>query len=227
MIVSLCRRRTKKSFPFMLRTFGLSEEVLKHYQHKRWVGGADLYFNTEQEKEEAYKRLKEFVYADSPKEMEEVVVDMLKKTGLKLATAESCSGGLLSARIVNVPGSSKVFLGGFVVYANELKTKLLSVEESLLKEFGAVSAEVCRAMCVGALEETDADVCIAITGIAGPDGGIEEKPVGLTFIGIGTDSEVMVERYQLKGQRNQNRFFSTQIALDTLRRFLLKRYMND
>ncbi|MGC8853148.1 MAG: CinA family protein, partial [Hydrogenobacter sp.] len=116
---------------------------------------------------------------------------------------------------------------GFIVYANELKTKLLCVEKSLLKEFGAVSEEVCRAMCVGVLEETDADISLAITGIAGPGGGTQKKPVGLTFIGLGTDSEVIVQRHILKGDRNENRFLSTQIALDMLRRFLRERYIRD
>jgi len=152
--------------------------------------------------------------------MEEVVVRLLERKGLKLATAESCTGGLLSARIVNVEGCSKVFLGGFVAYSNELKIRLLGVEESLLEKFGAVSEEVCRAMCIGALEKTDADVSIAITGIAGPTGGTPQKPVGLTYIGIGTDSEVIVKRYHLRGTRNENRFLATQIALDMLRRFV-------
>lgn len=222
MILSVCIKK-KRNPLYILRTFGLPEEKLRHYRHKKWLGGADLYFEVEQEKIKAQEDIGEFVYADSLVEMEEVVIRMLKKDGLKLAVAESCSGGLLSARLVNVPGSSDVFLGGFVVYANELKTKLLSIKENLLKEFGAVSEEVCRAMCVGVLEETDADIALAITGIAGPDGGTPKKPVGLTFVGLGTDSEVIVQRHHLKKSRNANRFLSTQIALDMLRKYLSKR----
>jgi nicotinamide-nucleotide amidase len=119
-----------------------------------------------------------YVYADDKREMEEVVGELLKERGLKLAVAESCTGGLLSARLVNVPGSSQYFLGGFVVYSNELKTKLLSVEKELLQKHGAVSEEVCRAMCISALEETDADISIAITGIAGPSGATPTKARG-------------------------------------------------
>ncbi|MGC8852603.1 MAG: CinA family protein, partial [Hydrogenobacter sp.] len=94
-------------FSYLLRTFGLDDDILKNYHHKKWLGGADLFFQTQEEKMIAYERLKDFVYADEFLEMEEVVVGMLKRVGLKLAVAESSSGGLLSARIVNVPGSSE------------------------------------------------------------------------------------------------------------------------
>jgi nicotinamide-nucleotide amidase len=226
MIVTVCKKRKAKS-SYLLRTFGLDENTLKNYSYKKWLGGADLFFQTQEEKMSAYEKLKDFVYADRFVEMEEVVVSMLKISGLKLAVAESSSGGLLSARIVNVAGSSEVFLGGFITYANDLKTKLLGVDESLIIKFGAVSKEVCRAMCIGVLEETDADVSLAITGIAGPGGGTPKKPVGLTFIGLGTDKEVVVEEHRLKGSRNENRFISTQIALDMLRRFLKERYPHE
>ncbi|MFN3813524.1 MAG: CinA family protein [Aquificaceae bacterium] len=221
MIVSICRKRRKKH-RYLLRTFGLSEDRLKSYSHQRTVGGIDLFFEREDEKEKAYSEFKEHVYTDNYLEMEDVVVELLKAKGLKLAVAESSTGGLLAARIVNVPGSSSNFLGGFVVYANELKTKLLSVEEEFLREYGAVSKEVCRAMCVGVLEETDADISLAITGIAGPAGETGLKPVGLTYVGLGTDKEVVVQEYNLKDGRNTNRFLSTQIALDMLRKFLLR-----
>ncbi|SNZ12220.1 CinA family protein [Hydrogenobacter hydrogenophilus] len=226
MIATVCKKRKAKS-SYLLRTFGLDENTLKSYNYKKWLGGADLFFQTQEEKMVAYEKLKDFVYADEFLEMEEVVVSMLKRVGLKLAVAESSSGGLLSARIVNVAGSSEVFLGGFIAYANDLKTKLLGIDESLIRKFGAVSKEVCRAMCIGVLEETDADVSLAITGIAGPGGGTQKKPVGLTFIGLGTDSEVIVEEHRLKGSRNENRFLSTQIALDMLRRFLRERYIRE
>ncbi len=221
MIVSICGKR-RRNHRYILRTFGLSEDRLKNYIYQKTIGGIDLFFEREEEKERAYSEFKDHVYADGYLEMEDVVVELLKAKGLKLAVAESSTGGLLAARIVNVPGSSSNFLGGFVVYANELKTKLLSVEEELLTDYGAVSGEVCRAMCVGVLEETDADISLAITGIAGPSGGTKLKPVGLTYIGLGTDKEVIVQEYKLKEERNTNRFLSTQIALDMLRKFLLR-----
>ncbi|MFN3975788.1 MAG: CinA family protein [Aquificaceae bacterium] len=202
------------------RTIGL--EDLKGYKQVRWVGGIDVILESQEELERFLDRYGEYVYAVGREEMEEVVGRLLKERGLKLATAESCTGGLLSARIVNVPGSSAYFVGGFVVYANELKTRLLSVEEVAIKKYGAVSEEVCRQMAVGALEETDADISLAITGISGPEGGTPDKPVGLTYIGLATDREVIVKSFLFRGSRNENRFLATQWALEMLRRYLIK-----
>jgi len=202
------------------RTIGL--EGLEGYKQVKWIGGIDVILKNKEELEEFLAKYGEYVYAVGREEMEEVVGRLLKERGLKLATAESCTGGLLSARIVNVPGSSAYFVGGFVVYANELKTRLLSVEEEAIKRYGAVSEEVCRQMAVGALEETDADISLAITGISGPEGGTPDKPVGLTYIGLATDREVMVKRFLFNGGRNENRFLATQWALEMLRQCLLK-----
>lgn len=202
------------------RTIGL--EGLEGYKQVKWIGGIDVILKNKEELEEFLAKYGEYVYAVGREEMEEVVGRLLKERGLKLATAESCTGGLLSARIVNVPGSSAYFVGGFVVYANELKTRLLSVEEEAIKRYGAVSEEVCRQMAVGALEETDADISLAITGISGPEGGTPDKPVGLTYIGLATDREVMVKRFLFNGGRNENRFLATQWALEMLRQYLLK-----
>ena len=216
-MVGVCNRRKGKGL--VVRAFGLSR--VEGVRQRRWIGGLDLFPEDEKQKEYLIEKYRSYVYADRWEELEEVVARILKDRGLKLAVAESCTGGLLSARLVNVPGSSLFFLGGFVVYANELKSKLLSVEERLLSTHGAVSEEVCRSMCVGVLEETDADVSIAITGIAGPSGGSKEKPVGLTYIGLGWDQGVVVEKHIFRGSRNVNRFLSTQTALNMLRKFLL------
>lgn len=205
---------------FIARTIGL--ESLEGYRYIRWIGGIDVILESQKELEEFLTKYGEYVYAVGREEMEEVVGRLLKERGLKLATAESCTGGLLSARIVNVPGASAYFVGGFIVYANELKTRLLSVEEEAIKRYGAVSEEVCRQMAVGALEETDADISLAITGISGPSGSTSDKPVGLTYIGIATDSEVMVKRFLFNGSRNENRFLATQWALEMLRQYLIK-----
>ncbi len=157
-----------------------------------------------------------------PKEklIEEEVISLLTEKGLTLAVAESCTGGLLSARLINVANASRCFLGGFVVYSNVLKMKFLSVEEETIKKYGAVSEEVCRQMAVGCLEETDADISIAITGIAGPGGGTLQRPVGLTYIALATDKEVLVEKYVFTGNRNENRFMATQKAMEILIKYL-------
>ena len=218
MIVGLCKRDLKGKY--ILRTFGLEAESLPYPKVERWIGGLDLFFDDEISWKKAKEELGIYVYADRGVEMEEVVGELLKAKGLKLAVAESCTAGLLSARLVNVPGSSEYFVGGFVVYSNDLKAKLLSVEKELLEKYGAVSEEVCRAMCIGALEETDADITLAITGIAGPSSS-HRKPVGLTYIGLCTDREVYVERHMLGLSRNENRFLATQLALNMLRKFLL------
>lgn len=205
---------------YLVRTIGL--EDIEGYKYTRWVGGLDVFLNTEEELEEFLEKYRQFVYAVGKEDMEEVVGRLLKEKGVKLATAESCTGGLLSARVVNVPGSSAYYVGGFVVYANELKTKLLSVEEEAINRFGAVSEEVCRQMAVGALEETDADIALAITGISGPSGATLEKPVGLTYIALATDREVLVRKFLFSGTRNENRFMATQWALEMLRQYLME-----
>lgn len=221
MIVGLCEQEEVQA-PFVARTVGLSSGY-ENLRHKVWVGGVDVFFDTEGELRSFLEKYGEYVYATEMKSLEEVVGSLLKERGVKLCTAESCTGGLLSARIVNVAGSSKYFVGGFVVYSNELKTKLLSVDDWVIKEYGAVSEEVCRQMAIGALEETDADISLAITGISGPSGGTENKPVGLTYIGLATDREVVVKRFYFKGGRNENRFMATQWALEILRKYLLGR----
>ena len=218
MRVGLCEER-EKAEGILVRTIGL--EDLEGYRCIRWIGGIDVLLNTQRELEEFLIKYGKFVYAIGKEEMEEVIGRLLKEREMKLAVAESCTGGLLSARIVNVPGSSEYFVGGFVVYANELKTKLLSVEEEAIKRYGAVSEEVCRQMAVGALEETDADITLAITGIAGPKGGTPQKPVGLTYIALATDKRVIVEKFLFKGDRNENRFLATQWAMELLRQYLL------
>lgn len=112
----------------------------------------------------------------------DLVLSLLRERGLTLATAESCTGGLVSARLTDVPGSSAVFVGGIVAYSNEVKAAQLGVSEEVLREHGAVSAETAAAMAGGARERLGADVAVSVTGVAGPDGGTEEKPVGLVFL---------------------------------------------
>lgn len=117
------------------------------------------------------------------REAAERVFTLLRERKLKLVTAESCTGGLVAGAITDIPGSSDVFDRGLVTYSNDAKQRLLGVTGDLLKTHGAVSAEVAKAMAEGALSASDCDVAVSLTGIAGPDGGSDQKPVGLVFIG--------------------------------------------
>lgn len=122
------------------------------------------------------------------------VIDGAREKKLKVTTAESCTGGMIAAAITDLAGSSAIFDFGFVTYANEAKTDLLAVRPALLEKHGAVSAETARAMAQGALAHARADIAVAVTGIAGPDGGSAEKPVGLVWFGLATRTGVRAER---------------------------------
>lgn len=143
------------------------------------------------------------------------VVALLSQTQRRLATAESCTGGLVSAALTSVPGSSDVFGYGFVTYANQAKADLISVPQTMLDTHGAVSPQVAQAMAEGALARAKADLAVAITGIAGPGGGSETKPVGLVFIAIAqraTQTEVI--RHNFSGERHAIRVSAATAALD-------------
>lgn len=174
---------------------------------------------------EIRKRFGDSIYSVKEDEtLEMAVVKLLKKLELTVTTAESCTGGMLAARLVNVPGVSDVFREGFITYANKSKRKILGVSKSTLKKYGAVSEQTAKEMATGGVFATDADVCIAITGLAGPDGGTDEKPVGLVYIACYLKDNVTVEKYQFKGDRNKIREQSVVKALDLLRRSILDNY---
>lgn len=174
---------------------------------------------------EIKQRLGRYVYSTREDEtLEMAVVRLLKKNELRVTTAESCTGGLLAARLVNVPGASKVFCEGFITYSNKAKRKILDVSKSTLKKYGAVSEQTAREMAAGGVFAADADVGVAVTGIAGPDGGTEEKPVGLVYIAAYMNGKVSVERCQFKGDREKIREQSVVKALDLLRRCILDNY---
>lgn len=164
------------------------------------------------------------VYTTKEEEtLEMAVVRLLKKHELTVTTAESCTGGLISGRLVNVSGASEVFREGFVTYSNKAKRKLLNVNKSTLKKYGAVSKQTAKEMATGGVFATDADVCIAVTGIAGPN--VEgEKPVGLVYIACYLKDKVKVEEYHFKGNREKIREQSVVKALDLLRRSILANY---
>ena len=170
-------------------------------------------------KEELRERHSRSLYSLDGSTVDEVVAGLL--AGRRLALAESCSAGLLAARIADVAGSSEYFAGGVVSYSNEAKRDLLGVDQALLDEFGAVSAEVAEAMAIGAMERFGADVSVAITGIAGPGGGTEEKPVGLVHFNVRTaEGGVRAAAPIIPGGRRDVRERSALVAMHLLREML-------
>ena len=139
-----------------------------------------------------------------------------------MGVAESCSGGMLSARLIGVPGVSDVYRAGLITYSNQAKHELIQVSNDTLETFGAVSEETAREMVDGTIKTTGCDYAVAITGIAGPDGGTEEKPVGLVYIACGCKDNVIVKKCQFNGNREKVRQSSTATALTLLRGQLLK-----
>ena len=169
------------------------------------------------------RRLGNLIFGVDEESLEAAVGMVLKKRRLTLATAESCTGGLVGHRLTEVSGSSDYFLGGVVAYSNNLKTSLLSVPPDLLKKHGAVSSKVAAAMARGVCQRTGSTVGLAVTGIAGPTGGTARKPVGLVYIALKTPEGVKVVRHNLSGDRATVKFKASQAALNTLRLYLLSK----
>ena len=166
------------------------------------------------------ERLGEYLFAEDERPVEELVLAACLKRGLSLATAESCTGGLVAARLTSVPGSSDAFLGGVVAYADVVKRAELGVSEELLARHGAVSAEVAAAMAAGARARLDADVAVAVTGIAGPGGGTPEKPVGLVYLHAEGTEGTASRELNLPGDRSAIRGRATAAALHVVRTLL-------
>jgi nicotinamide-nucleotide amidase len=167
------------------------------------------------------ERLGEAIFAFRGERMEEVVGLRLAVTGFTLAVAESCTGGLVAQRVTAVPGSSVYFREGVVAYSNEAKVRLLGVPSDLIAEYGAVSAQVAEAMAEGVRERAEADFGIGVTGVAGPGGGTEDKPVGLVYIALADDAHTEHRKLLLPGDRTLIRWRASQAALDLLRRRLI------
>ena len=161
-----------------------------------------------------------YVYGENETDLAAVVLQLCRERKLMLATAESCTGGLIGARLTAIPGSSDVFLGGVISYANEVKERELQVSAELLREHGAVSEPVVRAMVEGVCASFGAAAGIAITGIAGPDGGTPEKPVGTTWIAIRANGETRSAGRVFLGDREEIRLRASQGAFDMVRRAL-------
>jgi nicotinamide-nucleotide amidase len=170
-------------------------------------------------------RLGSVIYAEGSTTMEARVGELLRERGKTLATAESCTGGLLGNRLTNVPGSSTYYIGGVVAYSNKLKEQLLGVSRTTLSMFGAVSEETAREMALGARRATGADIAVATTGIAGPDGGTPDKPVGTVAVALAADGYgedgAQSKMYRLWGNREWVKLLTSQVALDWVRRALL------
>jgi PncC family amidohydrolase len=155
--------------------------------------------------------------------VEEHIGLLLEQQGLTLATAESCTGGLVSHRITNVPGSSAYFLGGFVTYSNEAKQRFLDVSDETLLAYGAVSEETAREMARGARHRMDADLAVSVTGIAGPSGGTAKKPVGLVYVALSAPEAEVCRRFVWSGDRIANKQQSADAAMDLILGYLQER----
>ena len=211
--------RTEQGYAQIFKIYGKSEtEVKEKLQDLLKCGGAVVIYTrrrgkdvhvlaeTQAEDEESAKAalkpvakeikkaLGDMYYSTKENEtMEETVVRLLTKYGLTVTTAESCTGGMVAAKIINVPGASDVFDQGYITYSNKSKRKILDVSKATLKKYGAVSEQTAREMALGGVLAADADACVAVTGLAGPDGGTEEKPVGLVYVSCCMKDEVIVE----------------------------------
>ena len=163
------------------------------------------------------------IYSTDEKEtLAENVLNLLKEKGLTLTTAESCTGGMLAARLTDVPGASEVFKQGLVTYSNKAKRKLLDVKKTTLKDFGAVSEKTAKEMAKNGAFITGADACVSVTGIAGPGGGSDEKPVGLVYIACSLNNKITVKEFHFKGNRARVREYTVVRALTLLRSCILE-----
>lgn len=172
--------------------------------------------------EKIAKKLGVAVFAMNGEKMEEVIGELLTKAGKTVSLAESCTGGLVARRLTEVPGSSKYFIEGSVTYSNEAKIRTLGVRPETLEQFGAVSSQTAEEMATGMRERTGTDYAVSVTGIAGPDGGSEEKPVGTVYIGLADADGVKTIKLTFPGDRYLIRWRSSQAALDVLRRRIIK-----
>lgn len=169
--------------------------------------------------EKIKKELKNSIYGYGETSLEEVVFELLKKKNLKISVAESCTGGLLSSKLINISGASEIFLEGIICYSNEAKVRM-GVEFDLIEKFGAVSSEVAEEMALKIANRSGAKIGISTTGIAGPSGGSKEKPVGLVFVGICINEKVKSFKMQLSGSREMIRKQASIRALNLLRQEL-------
>ena len=169
---------------------------------------------------EIVPRIKKYVYGYDNDKLEQVIADLLIKNNLTISTAESCTSGLLASRLTDVPGSSQYFKGGSVCYSNELKINDMGIDKDLIERYGAVSEEVAKSLAKNIAQKNNTDLGIGITGIAGPDGGTEKKPVGLVFVGIFYKNNLYIKKYNLTPDRITNRELTVTLCLNEIRKIL-------
>ena len=165
-------------------------------------------------------RIKKYVYGYDNDKLEQVIADLLIQNNLTVSTAESCTSGLLASKLTDVPGSSQYFKGGSVCYSNELKINDIGVDKDLIERYGAVSEEVAESLAKNIAKKNNTDIGIGITGIAGPGGGTEKKPVGLVFVGIFYKNNLYIKRYNLTPDRITNRELTVTLCLNEIRKIL-------
>ena len=165
-------------------------------------------------------RIKKYVYGYDNDKLEQVIADLLIQNNLTVSTAESCTSGLLASRLTDVPGSSQYYKGGSVCYSNELKINDIGVDKDLIEKYGAVSEEVAESLAKNIAKKNNTDIGIGITGIAGPGGGTEKKPVGLVFVGIFYKNNLYIKRYNLTPDRITNRELTVTLCLNEIRKIL-------
>lgn len=173
-------------------------------------------------KNELYKRFGDNIYGEDDTSIEAVIANLLIKKDLTIATAESCTGGLIASKLINYPGVSSVFMEGAVTYSNAAKMRRLGVKPETLDKFGAVSKETAHEMAEGIAKTSGTNIGLSTTGVAGPGGGTPQKPVGLVYIGLYINGKVIVKKLESSGTRDKIRNRATMYALDLLRRELLK-----
>ena len=172
-------------------------------------------------KKEIEDILGDVIYSDKGETLPEAVVHMLTEKGLKISSAESCTGGLFAKLITDIPGSSAVLDESYVTYANQAKTKILGVKPQTLEKYGAVSEQTAREMADGLYNVTKSSVCAVFTGIAGPGGGTAEKPVGLVYTGVCIDGKTDVYKLQLSGSRDKIRYQACLEVFDLIRKKIM------
>ncbi|MDA2933013.1 nicotinamide-nucleotide amidohydrolase family protein [Acidobacteria bacterium AH-259-D05] len=211
-----------KSYPQIETTILSSPGIIELFFY--WVGEVNQELAEHQLGElmsRVVDKLGQSVFTDREEDLEEVVGRILREREKSLATAESCTGGLIGKMITDVPGSSDYYRGGVVGYSNNLKVDFMGVNETTLERFGAVSQQVAHQMAVGIRESTAADFGLSVTGVAGPQGGTSEKPVGRVFVGLSSKEETRVRQEQFPGTRQAIRIRASRFALDWLRRTLI------
>ncbi len=174
---------------------------------------------------EIKNRLGNSVYTtDEDTTLEQAVVELLLANGLTVTTAESCTGGLIAGRLINVPGVSEIFKSGYITYSNKAKRKIIGVKRKSLEKYGAVSAQVVKEMAEGVAFFTKSDVAVAVSGIAGPDGGTPEKPVGLVYIAVNVCGQITIKDFHFSGNRAKVRNSAVASALILMRQCILEYY---